>query len=285
MAFIPELKPLMETTDTILTEIFYENRFTTVDDAFHDGEHIHDFYEIYVNLTGNVSFLVEDNVYPVKRGDIIMSAPDQIHRCLYHGDATHEHFCIWIKDFSFAPKTVIQQMRSTHKVELSEENKNKLIEFCFNLYGSHGDHSLPFRAAQNFFGILDIISTGAKKGRTEVQHLPPAFSEIVNYISRRFTEPACTPAKICENFYISKSTLCRRFRRYFQTTPSDYIESKRLSEAKQLLSTGHSVQSACINSGFSDCAYFIMRFRKKFGITPYKYQKEHIIGFGETERG
>ena len=63
----------------------------------------------------------------------------------------------------------------------------------------------------------------------------------------------------------------REIRRRFH---SDYIEAKRFSEAKNLLGTGQSVQSACLNSGFSDCSYFIMRFRKRFGITPSQYQKE-----------
>ena len=276
MSFVPELRPLMENQNSVLVEVYYENIFTTVNDAFHDGDHIHDFYEIYVNLTGDVSFLVEDNVYSVKRGDVIVSAPNKIHRCIFNSDCTHEHFCIWIKDFCFAPDTVMQRINNTIKVELSEDNKNKLIDNCFNLNSSYGDSALKFKSMQCFFGILDLISTNAKQSGTEAQLLPPSFSEIVNYISRYFTDATCTPAKICEIFYISKSTLCRRFRRYFQTTPSDYIESKRLSEAKKLLSTGHSVQSACTNSGFSDCAYFIMRFRKKFGITPYKYQKQRF---------
>jgi AraC-like DNA-binding protein len=103
--------------------------------------------------------------------------------------------------------------------------------------------------------------------------LPAKFLEIVEYISAHFCDTTCTVNNICETFYISKSTLCRHFRQYFRTTPSDYIESKRFSEAKKLLLAGMSVQSTCFSCGFSDCSYFIMRFRKKFGVTPYKYQK------------
>ncbi len=273
MIFVPKLKPLIDNKDVILSEIFYESRFTTVDDARNDGDHIHDFYEIYVNLAGDVSFLVEDDLYTVSRGDIILSAPNKLHRCIYHSDCVHEHFCIWIKDLPSDP--IKEKVKNMHKITLSEEQRDNLIQFCFNLYSSRGEARMQFRAAQSFFGILDLISTGAVQSPPGAQ-LPAPLSEIMNYISCKFTEPACTAAQICKEFYISKSTLCRRFRRYLQTTPSDYIESKRLSEAKKLLSTGHSVQDACINSGFSDCSYFIMRFRKKFGITPYKYQKEFM---------
>ena len=36
------------------------------------SSHIHEVCEIYVNLTGDVSFIVEDAVYPIKPGDIII---------------------------------------------------------------------------------------------------------------------------------------------------------------------------------------------------------------------
>lgn len=274
MIYIPKLTPLIENKDVVMTEITYDNRFTTVDDLRHDEDHIHDFYEIYVNLSGDVSFLVEDTLYKVDRGDVIITAPNEIHRCIYHKDCVHEHFCIWIKDFPFESEMLKKQLGGSNKIYLDGDKRQELIDLCFALHKSHGNEALRFRAAQSFFGILDMISTGALDKSRHEQDLPSSFSEIVEYISAHFTEPTLSVSAICKNFYISKSTLCRRFKNYFQTTPSDYIDSKRFSEAKKLLSAGQSVQDACLNSGFSDCSYFIMRFRKKFGITPYKYQKE-----------
>ena len=274
MIYIPKLTPLIENKDVVMTEITYENRFTTVDDIDHDEEHIHDFYEIYVNLSGDVSFLVEDTLYSISRGDVIITAPNEIHRCIYHSDGVHEHFCIWIKDLPFESDILREQFGRSNKIYLDDEERLRLIDLCFTLYKSHGNDSLRFRAAESFFGILDMISTGTENKPIQEQALPSSFSEIIDYISAHFTEPTLSVNEICKNFYISKSTLCRRFKNYFQTTPSDYIDSKRFSEAKKLLSSGQSVQNACLNSGFSDCSYFIMRFRKKFGVTPYKYQRE-----------
>jgi AraC-like DNA-binding protein len=274
MIYVPKLQPLLKTKDDIFTEIRYDNSFTKVDDVNRDGEHIHDFYELYINLSGDVSFLVEDTLYPINRGDIVITAPNEIHRCIYHSNGIHEHFCIWIKELPFAMYGLNDEFEKNNLVVLSDDEKERLIEACFSFYKStSSDDTLKFRSAKCFFEILDIISTKRQR-TTEAQSLPSSFSDIVEYISHHYTEPSCTVTLICNKFYISKSTLCRRFRRYFQTTPSDYIESKRFAEAKKLLSTGQSVQNACLNSGFSDCSYFIMRFRKKFGITPYKYQKE-----------
>ena len=56
--------------------------------------HIHEYCEIYVNVTGNVSFMIEKNLYSVKSGDIIITKPYEYHHCVYHDDSDHLHF--WI---------------------------------------------------------------------------------------------------------------------------------------------------------------------------------------------
>ena len=274
MIYSPQLKPLMEHQGGIHLDVLYEKRFTTMNDITHDEQHIHDFYELYVNLSGDVSFLVENNVYPIHRGDMILTSPNEIHRCIYHNDCVHEHFCIWMKELPCSSSLLKSEFDSNKLVILSEKNKQNLIDHCFALYKSHnGSETLRFRALSSFTGILDLICNHRQNASASQEQLPESFSKIVDYIICNYMDPSCNVTTLCREFYISKSTLCRKFQQYFQMTPSDYIESKRFSEAKKLLSAGVSVQDTCAGSGFSDCSYFIMRFRKKFGVTPYKYQK------------
>lgn len=274
MIYVPKLRPLLESGENIYTEINYDKRLTGKDDTTRDGEHIHDFWELYINLDGDVSFLVEDTLYPIGRGDVIVTAPNEIHRCIFHSDCVHEHFCIWIREIPFASDRFGRDFAKHKLLILSDEDKERLISDCFVLFESQsGKIGSPFGGVKSFFEILDLICAQQQKA-VAGQGLPTGFGEIVEYISQHYAEPSCTVTNLCDAFYISKSTLCRRFRQHFQMTPSDYIEAKRLAEAKRLLGAGQSVQSACLNSGFSDCSYFIMRFRKKFGITPYKYQKD-----------
>ena len=61
-----------------------------------DVSHIHDVCEIYLNISGDVSFVVENSVYPISRGDMIISAPDEFHHCVYHSDGVCKHYCLWI---------------------------------------------------------------------------------------------------------------------------------------------------------------------------------------------
>lgn len=47
-------------------------------------QHVHDECEIYFNLSGDVSFMVEDNIYPITPGSAVITRPYENHHCIYH---------------------------------------------------------------------------------------------------------------------------------------------------------------------------------------------------------
>ena len=57
--------------------------------------HVHDCCEIYINISGNVSFMVEKNIYSIKPGDVIITRPYEYHYCINHSDEKHNHICIF----------------------------------------------------------------------------------------------------------------------------------------------------------------------------------------------
>lgn len=275
MKFEPTLSPLLSDCQNLSFQIVYSKEFTQVDDVYHDDIHLHDYYEIYVYLNGDVSFRVKNDIYCMEYGDMILTRPNELHRCLYHGDSVHEHFCIWIKGL---PEALFQGTPFEDQVHLrlSDENKKKLISFCFECYyamQTKDSATFPFRATHHFFGILDIICTGEQQ-KTPASVLPTRFTDLLAYILRHFHESDCNVTRLSKLLFISKSQMNRYFSTYFQTSPSAYIESCRMVEAKRLLQMGQSVQSTAYRCGFSDCSYFVLRFRRNFGMTPLQYQKQ-----------
>ena len=79
---------------------------------------------------------------------------------------------------------------------------------------------------------------------------------------------------VYDRIYISPATLNRWFRKYIHLSPREFLESKKLAYAKQLLNQGYTVTEASIHSGFADSSYFIAVFKKKFGVTPRAYKQE-----------
>lgn len=245
--------------------------------------HIHEYCEIYVNLTGNVSFVIEKNLYSVKSGDIIITKPYEYHHCVYHDDSDHLHF--WIM-FSVNENPelfkFLTEKKSGHRnhIRLSEEKKQEFVAYCENL--TKNSLESPISQMAVFFKILSYIEEGMEKykvSNTNVS-LPKSLKNILDYINKNFAS-IHTINEVADKFYISISTLERHFKQYLSMTPKRYLEDKKLQNACLLLRQNASVTDACFESGFDDYSHFITIFKKKFDVTPLKYKKSMMIDKGE----
>ena len=73
---------------------------------------------------------------------------------------------------------------------------------------------------------------------------------------------------------VSLSTFKRKFKELYNTSPGQYILTKRLERAAQLLgSSDQRISDICYDCGFSDLSNFSKAFSKSYGISPTKYQK------------
>ena len=238
--------------------------------------HIHSNFELYINISGDVSFLVENKLYPIEHGDIILTMPNEVHHCVYNSTSLHEDYCIWINargDIADILNLNTNRNKGEHNlICMSKEDKQraiKLIEGMKNKYDAKNFRT-PGALAELFslFALIRKYSTSEKAAIV----LPEILEEILKYID---TNPGaeCTGEKIASEFYMSRATLYRMFKTHLNITPAKYIEAKRLSYAKELLENGKSIQDACILCGFNDYSHFIATFKKRFKTTPHKYIK------------
>ena len=236
-----------------------------------DGSHVHDCYEFYFNLSGNVSFFVNNRLYPIKKGDIIFTRPGDIHFCVYHEKTLHEFVCLWISADETSSITEFTEKFFKENFYSCGEHCDKISDILFRLDSASKEDNKLAQTAE----LLNFLLFLAEK-RNEHPILPPSslpieIQRIVDDINENFTEIRSI-ADILDRHYISQATLNRRFRKYMQISPRVFLEMKKLAYAKQLLSAGASVTDACFQAGFSDCSHFISVFKRKFGETPYKYK-------------
>ena len=78
---------------------------------------------------------------------------------------------------------------------------------------------------------------------------------------------------IAESLAVSKSELCRCFRRVLKESPMDYLIQYRLEEAaKLLLLSSKSVTQIAVDTGFDGPSHLGRFFLKSFGCTPSQYR-------------
>lgn len=265
------LNPLNE-----LSVCFVKSTLTSDSPARRTLMHIHDMCEIYVNISGNVSFIVEKNIYSIQPGDIIITKPYEYHQCIHNDDVEHSHF--WIafsvennpELFGFITK---RERGTNNLIRLPEEIKTSVLSYCEKLASSHSASQADMLGT--FFSLISFIEYGVEKYNIweNTNNLPPNVNEIVQYINKNFTTIK-NIRSIADTFHISIKTLERYFKKHFLMTPSRYLEDKKLFNACILLRQNKSVTEACYDSGFDDYSYFIAVFKRKYNTTPLKYKKE-----------
>lgn len=68
---------------------------------------------------------------------------------------------------------------------------------------------------------------------------------------------------------VSRSTLCRQFRRAYGRSPQEYLIDRRLDRARRLLAErGSTVAAVARSCGLSDAQHLRRLFRSRFGTTP-----------------
>ena len=79
---------------------------------------------------------------------------------------------------------------------------------------------------------------------------------------------------LCAHFSVSRAELYQIFHTSFNSSVADYIRSKRISMAEQMIrSTAMQVSEIASNVGFYDYNYFSKVFHRKFGCSPREYRK------------
>lgn len=79
---------------------------------------------------------------------------------------------------------------------------------------------------------------------------------------------------LCRRAGVSSSTLLRAFGRAKGVTPYQYLESVRISEAKDLLDQGLPPAEVALRAGFTDQSHFTNCFTRFLGLSPGAYREQ-----------
>lgn len=259
-----------------MSEVDFAISYSDIDagSAFNQNEsHIHKECEIYLNLSGDVSFEVENRIYPVSRGSVIITRPYEYHHCIYHSDKLHEHY--WI---TFSAKEGEEFLKMFFGRQKGRDNliilNEQQLEECCGLLNELLKNETDFLSRRiNFLQILRILRNG--KGGTcigEMKNLPRDVLLALNYMDDHLVEEidVKTLSAVCG---VSANTLERHFKETLGVTPFGMLRKKRLVLSMEYLRNGESVTEAATKSGFTDYSNYIQLFRRQFGVTPLQYKK------------
>jgi AraC-like DNA-binding protein len=249
--------------------------------------HLHDRFEIYFFISGNVNYFIEKKVYPLRYGDLLMMNSHEIHKPSFTPGASYErivvHFDAAIAQALSSPSFNLLNCftnRPAGENNLIGMNR-KQIEVVMELFGrmellsretSNGSDILKLAVFLELLVFINLTFSSTLASEDKKPTVPEKLVPVLDYIDMNLENDLSL--EILEHlFFINRFHLTRLFKQVTNSSLHEYIQFKRISRAKKMLSEGSNVTEACTRSGFNDYSNFLRMFKRTVGISPGQYRK------------
>ncbi len=245
--------------------------------------HSHDFYEIYCFISGAVDYIVEDGLYHLQSGDVLLIPPNYLHQPKITDESKeYSRIVLWIntkyiQNISSKTTDLATCFKKAHETGSYLIKNGKLTESLIHeLYAVIEDvNSTSFgsdlSAENHVRTALRMLGAHYLKNPTS---RPAQQSKIVSmameYIGNHL-ENDLSLDNIAQELFIGKYYFAHLFKNETGITPHGYVIKKRLLLSKELIENGHPITEIYNRCGFSDYTHFFRAFKKEFGITPKQY--------------
>ena len=92
----PILAPAALDLSDVRFGISHLHTFRDPDDPTIEPVHVHPYPEFFINISGEVRFLINNRLHPVRNHDVVIARAGDTHMCVFQKAAVHESICLWV---------------------------------------------------------------------------------------------------------------------------------------------------------------------------------------------
>lgn len=244
--------------------------------------HWHSGVEVLFGTAGG-RIVIDGESIPYHENDLLFINPDQIRTA----DAALPGSCCYLV-FDLA------MLESQVRHPLLTDLRLKAKRFCNLVPTTHPAHPALYRLCGELMAawslenpykemkiqslLLDLIYTCCEQGlvcdvRGGRSRKTEDIRQALDYMEAHLGEPL-TLADMAGQAHLSEAYFSRHFKACVGQTPLEYLNNRRIDRAAERLRAGASVTDAAMEAGVPNVGHFIRLFKRRYGETPYQWQKK-----------
>ncbi len=258
-------------------DLYYHHGLDQTPNAMEFPRHAHSTYEVFGFICGQGKYHVENTVYPLEPGSILLFRPAEHHQIKVNPLIPYERVTVLFSE---------QQLKGLDPegILLSPFTHRPLGQG--NLYAANEvpgamDYLLQMSSPGknmkeqkldllcNLVPLLYCIKTAyQRKGYQDAFGLQNSrANQVITYINDHLFEDLSLD-RISDALFISKSQLNRIMQKAVGQSAAQYVTTKRLVFARARILTGEPANAASQASGFKDYSTFYRAYKKQYGHPP-----------------
>lgn len=229
----------------------------------------------FIVLSGKGALSYEEQTYQLSKGDCVFI---DCRKAYSHSTSVDLWALQWCHFYAPSLPAVYEKYkeRGGHPVFHPADIKpfTTLLTDIYDL-ASSSDYIRDMRINEKLGTLLTLLMEQSWHPESmTVSRKRLELAAVKEYLDEHYTEKIALD-DLSEHFFINKFYLSKIFRETYGTTVNNYLISKRITRAKQLLRfTDMTVDEVGAAVGMGDANYFSRMFRKVEGISPREYRKQ-----------
>ena len=255
----------------------------------HVSPHLHDHYELYFFIEGDVDYRVGEAIYHLEYGDYLLIPPNIPHHPVFNSyDTPYRRFVLWMSskyyhqllelapDFSYSFDYVTQHLVYHFRTDyiVHQSIQGKLLELIEDLNGT-----APFKQTNSNLLLASLLMELNRITYNKLHQVAPCYQNVLylnicDYINNHLGEDLSLET-LSKFFYVSKYHISHIFKENMGISLHQYILKKRIHASKHSVLSNQPLSKIYTEYGFKDYTSFYRAFKKEYGLSPKEFKEQH----------
>jgi len=236
--------------------------------------HYHDHYEIYFLAKGSVRYFIEDRVFDLEEGDVVLIPPHVIHKTATLMNKGSERIVVaFTNEFIAYPQNDrlfscfdIMYFKTPPIRELVEK-----AEYEFNKKDRYSEELIAGYIREMLVKLKRLTE---KMQTASYSPKESIMQNTIHFILENYSQDLSL-SLLSKHFALSESHFSRQFKAFTGFGVNEYIATVRVKNAEKMLATTKTpITDIAQNCGFNSSNYFAAVFKKIRGIPPGEVRKK-----------